>query len=1255
MNPLIGSVLLATLKQLATSGGLKLAKTWWTSSETDRAIVQVDLEFAGQDIEGVSDHLRRWVTSATFQARLACLERGELPSQSEITDLIGSLDLAALYTGPSEESAELADRILARFFTVLFEEYLKSSDGLVYQTRFMDLRLREIMEAVRERNTQFPQPQLANLTRLNEMGSPTPDSEIEPSVLRDYETVQSLIRANNIDSALRWLEQRKKSQGSARSIDEQYQWHATRGLALRQRNEHGAALGCFESAERLKPSRLNAVGNTALALLDVDKLDRSVAKADQILQYEPNHATAIIAKSQALAKLDRLEEAIELAARISDSMARHHLRGILYLNSHRFDDAITHLESAHEASDSAEITFQLSQAYLGRFQATINDQGLAPWSAFPPQATQDLARGTGLLSEAIETARKLENRVLLGTMLLSKVSLLAFQKDTEALPAFEEAGRYGAHDANAITGVVLLLMSTGDERRALQILADEHAVQTADLIRLRVQLLESIEGHDAAVTFLHTSEVVRILGSKRANVAAAECFLDKGDREEAANLLESLPHDPNDWETAIVLSRLRFMQQKTDEAVAILQDAIAVAEPSLAWRLRLTLAHLYSSADRWEQAAETLGNLVTPRSPSALLRQYLVALERSDDLPKFFEFAKRVRAERGLIAECAGPEAQLLAGLGRLDEADAILGKLMEADPKNTNWAYQRAIIAHRKGDTESARELVPNAESASRLPVSAAMAVAGIHVELGQYREALETGYLSLRSNPNEAEAHLRYVGLCLAIPEAEITKLEPTEVVQGSFVLIDDDGAKREIEIVGADQQTLTDDQERITGPFGQKLLGRKGGDVVRLREDEYGAQEVSVLSISSKYAAICRRVFEKFHTRFPENMELRRFRFGAAGLQPFLQAMDRRASWVDEMKKGYQEQPLPMSTLAQIAHDDEIAIWYALVSGNFGRVYASPGAPAATVAAGEVATTKRAIALDPTSICALQELQLLEELPRLGVRMLVSQSTIDLLNHARLEARRPVSMTVGKHGDEYFRQDVTAEDRERIERLWTSTIGWIRQNCEVTGVAIPDGVRYKRLTSILLPASADTIVLAMHEQAVLISEDARLRGYSLKEHRIMSCTVADLSLRLRDAGHLEHDRYDDLVVRLIQWGYFFVSVSPPVLRSALRLDGWNPGRHVNTVLESLKDPSTVGLSAAPVLAKFLKLIWRTGDLLEQRRRLLLFSCFDVLASKPNYRQVRNAFLATIRREFEIDYLGCREIEQTLVVWSRMRLLPE
>ncbi|MFV0418748.1 MAG: tetratricopeptide repeat protein [Dysgonomonas sp.] len=146
------------------------------------------------------------------------------------------------------------------------------------------------------------------------------------------------------------------------------------GVALHDKGQYKEAISSYEQALKINPSSMSAVYEMSLSYLQLKDYDKAIRNSTKVItaNFQPLLVDAYIVKGTALAKQDRIGEAIRLLKealeKCGDEYLLHFNLGLCYFNNKDNEMAVQHLRKAIEI-DATHASAFLLYAYA------LNDLG----------------------------------------------------------------------------------------------------------------------------------------------------------------------------------------------------------------------------------------------------------------------------------------------------------------------------------------------------------------------------------------------------------------------------------------------------------------------------------------------------------------------------------------------------------------------------------------------------------------------------------------------------------------------------------------------------------------------------------------------------------------------------------------------------------------------------------------------------------------------------------------------------------------
>ena len=251
----------------------------------------------------------------------------------------------------------------------------------------------------------------------------------------------------------------------------------------------------------------------------------------------------------------------------------------------------------------------------------------------------------------------------------------------------------------------------------------------------------------------------------------------------------------------------------------------------------------------------------------------------------------------------------------------------------------------------------------------------------------------------------------------------------------------------------------------------------------------------------------------------------------------------------------------------------------------------------------TNESGLMVDPITLNLINELDLKKPLVGLGRPLGVTRSTIESVESyiEELSMHRNGMKTVGKQGDQYVFDEVSAETMARHLMELRDLVSWVRTHFEeVPAIAERDlPPEASRLGNYIDRSFLDTIHAARGRGWMLLSDDLYYRRLAseLDVDGVWMQPLLELTL---EKGAIEENVYQDAVIQLALMNHNFTSISEKTLLRAAEEDGWRVTPRLKKLLEVLASPTIEMRSALTALAKFFHALFTSGVSRKVRGRI-------------------------------------------------------
>jgi tetratricopeptide (TPR) repeat protein len=169
----------------------------------------------------------------------------------------------------------------------------------------------------------------------------------------------------------------------------------------------------------------------------------------------------------------------------------------------------------------------------------------------------------------------------------------------------------------------------------------------------------------------------------------------KGAEAVLTALLEAEPDN-----VGALIERAHLLRRDRDHsgAAALFQTAVSISPRNVP--LRLELVRELQALDQWEEAEEELSKAlqIDPGNVAASIERGHIRRRLGDHVGAALAFGAAVAADAGNL-DIRLEFARELRAADRLEEAEAVLRALLEADPKRAGALVERAYLSRQRGD----------------------------------------------------------------------------------------------------------------------------------------------------------------------------------------------------------------------------------------------------------------------------------------------------------------------------------------------------------------------------------------------------------------------------------------------------------------------------------------------------------------------------------------------------------------------------
>jgi tetratricopeptide (TPR) repeat protein len=647
---------------------------------------------------------------------------------------------------------------------------------------------------------------------------------------------------------------------------------------------------------------------------------------------------------------------------------------------------------------------------------------------------------------------------------------------------------------------------------------------------------------------------LRLVGTARELLM--RLYIDANKYDDAKALAENiLTEDPNNIFALIVLSQTPKHQS---EKLDILLKANQYVDSATPLMEILALADEFYSLGQWCYAVPLYEKCVGDSVYHPLVRKLIQSYYQAGDYGKALKICED-RLKQPLppvyVSEIA---SSIYETIGDLDRAVFVCNECLKNYPDDMSIKLRLAIINYRRDKLSDVDEFLNSEIKTDSLSLSDGAALAYLYLERDFSMKALEIMYEIRRKYYQEADAHLKYIGVVLRRNKRNDELLKNPEVTIDTAVLVEDDTKQQTWYIIENRENPQVAMGEISTEHLlAKKMIGKRVGDQILINENS--GTHVQVKAIKNKYVHALHISMQNFNKMFPENSNLLSINMEipqksnelSKGMQTIISQLEQRTKRIRDVETLYKEGNLTIGGLGMLIGKNIWDVWVGLKS-SWG-VRCCMGTVEERQAALSSLKNPNRLVCDVLAILTLNELKMADIVVKRFGKLAIAQSVVDVLFEILKDFKNfPREMTIsaenGKLRTQQHDPEIEKKNIKKIEEL----MEWIKHNCEIisTTAALNENKnRLVDLEEILGKSFLDSIFIAKEINGLLYSEDERLRSLAKNEFGITGVWTQVVLIACAKDNKLSKQEYNAATISLVVSKYFHITIDADVISHAAR----------------------------------------------------------------------------------------------------------
>ena len=713
---------------------------------------------------------------------------------------------------------------------------------------------------------------------------------------------------------------------------------------------------------------------------------------------------------------------------------------------------------------------------------------------------------------------------------------------------------------------------------------------------------------------------------------------------------------------------------KTDEALSLLEEAYGYAQISQEFQELVELAEQLCIHEQFEKAALLYEKFADTSQNSQWTERLLFCYYRSGEIGKALEICQTLREKYGPLKYISEMEYAIYDEIGDMNQARATCEVYIDTFPDDADMQIRLGIVHFRSNNLEEVDCLLGKSFDLKKLSLESCFNLAYLYRIRSHPERALDIMYEARRTHYDNAEAHLKYIGLYYQVDKELDDLLSPIQVTPGTVVCLENSGPDNWYIIEQREDADSKHQELNFNHPLAQRLLGKTVNDELCLGQNLRGAEIGKITAIKSKYVHALHESFHKFPRLFPDTPALGSIKLDdshdtddSEKIQPILDFITEQHKASLQVENLYKQNPIPIGTFATLTGSNVMDTWSLLMSKPDLGIRSSVGTlEERRHALALLGDSPPKLVLDFISLMTIHGIGASDTVVNAFGKLSVAQSTIDelqqIINEREGMWSKREGMSVGKQGDQYVKTVIKPEEVRRYIEYLKNIRKWIGENCEVppcTAALEMNQLRKRELDGLFQSLFVDTLLIASQPGYLLLSDDERLRSYAKENfgidaginRHIDGVWTQDVLEHCLNRNLLDKTEYDRMTIKLVCSHYYQTGFDADVLIEAAKQSAWNPSEPYSILVQTLGDQRTRFSSALNVAVDFLYKLWLEPILASQRDYLTL-GLLGALTSGRETRPILNQLAEGIRRRFSLLPFAEQDILSLIQTYARTHL---
>ncbi len=748
-----------------------------------------------------------------------------------------------------------------------------------------------------------------------------------------------------------------------------------------------------------------------------------------------------------------------------------------------------------------------------------------------------------------------------------------------------------------------------------------------------------------------------------------QIYITLNELDNAKDLVDKLTKtNPDDANTLVSKSRVYRLLGDSKTADEALNKAESLINKDTNYFDILAVADEDYYVGKFSAASKLYEKITDSTVDNEITRRLIDSYLKAGNNQKVLQICQSIRTNQGLVRNIVKLEISLHEDIGDLVTAKKLCKEFLDSHPSDVGMELHLVRIHYRAQELDEVDKFLKKPVDYEKLSMEQWIFYGELLSVRGLNKEAIIVMYEARRKFFDRSEAHLQYVNTFLRSEKGLDEWLHPEEVSTNTAVSLEENNIKTWYVIEDRDDADFAKNELNPKNPLCKKLLGKKAGDEIELVSTGPQKRNGKITEIRSKYVLAFQNSMSSYQTMFPDAEGLYRIDLKTSSeeqvneddLKIIFEQIDKHHERDSQIVDFYRDGKLTIGAFAKLLGKNPIEAWGLLMGENSPGIRCSAGDVNSRAAAQEALKENSKIVIDILSLLTIHGLEVADLLVKVLGKPLVAQSTVDVITELLTNRKGLYDekgfMTMGKQGDQYVREEISAEQIGKNSEYLKGILDWIKDNCIITPcheALKMDSSQREKLYDIFGVSFIDTVLIAKQENALLYSEDERLRTYAATTYKTQGIWIQAILEHLLNTGSLSNDQYQEAVIKLVNSGYFFISINADTLIAATKKSNWKPDSSFLKLVSLLDGKTCDSVPAVIVVSHYIEQLLNQPIFLDDPKNL----CFVVLDNATNNREHKKQFIKSlelrVKQLLRFSPSKLQEFNQILSSWLKFKIL--